>query len=53
MHNKSFYNNKTKRTYNLHADPAHREGKPHIDIRKRDLPTDYYKDKPFFLKGSR
>ena len=48
--NKSFYNEKTKRTYNLHQDPTHRGGKPHIDVRKRDLPTDYYKDRPFFLK---
>ncbi len=50
-YNKSFYNKKTKRTYNLHQDPKHRGGKPHIDIRKRDLPTNFYKDRPFFLKG--
>ena len=49
-HNKSFYNEKTGRTYNLHTDPAHRGGRPHIDVRKRNLPTNYYKDKPFFLK---
>lgn len=49
--NKSFFNSKTKRTYNLHQDPLHRGGKPHIDIRKRGLPTNYYKDKPFFLNG--
>ena len=48
--NKSFYNEKTKRTYNLHKDPSHRSGKAHIDIRKRNLPSNYYKDKPFFLK---
>jgi len=48
--NKSFYNRNTKRTYNLHSDPAHRGGKPHIDIRKRNLPTGYYKDRPFFLR---
>lgn len=48
--NKSFFNERTKRTFNLHQDPAHRGGKPHIDIRKRGLPTDHYKNKPFFLK---
>ncbi|MEP3244233.1 MAG: RHS repeat-associated core domain-containing protein [Sneathiella sp.] len=48
--NKSFYNKRTKRTYNLHQDPLHRGGKPHIDIRKRGLPTNYYKNRPFFLK---
>jgi len=49
--NKSFFNKDTKRTYNLHQDSLHRGGKPHIDIRKRGLPTNYYKDRPFFLKG--
>lgn len=49
QYNKSFYNSRTGRTYNLHHDPFHREGKPHIDIRKRGLNTNYYKDKPFFL----
>jgi RHS repeat-associated protein len=48
--NKSFYNSKTGRTFNLHWDPLHRDGKPHVDIRKRGLPSCYYKDKPFFLK---
>jgi hypothetical protein len=42
--NKSFFNEKTKRTYNLHKDPSHRGGKGHIDVRKRDLPTNYYKN---------
>jgi len=49
-YNKSFYNEKTKRTFNLHKDPTHRGGKGHIDIRKRGLPTNHYKDRPFFLK---
>ena len=48
--NKSFFNEKTGRTYNLHKDPSHRGGKGHIDIRKRDLPSNYYKDRPFYLK---
>ncbi len=48
--NKSYYDAKNKRTYNVHHDPKHRDGKPHVDIRKRDLPTNYYKDRPFFLK---
>ena len=50
LHNKSFYNARTNRTFNLHKDPTHRAGKPHVDIRKRGLPTNYYKDNPFFLK---
>ena len=48
-YNKSFFNPKTERTFNLHWDPSHREGRPHIDIRKRDLDSNYYKDRPFFL----
>jgi RHS repeat-associated protein len=48
-YNKSFYDPRSKRTFNLHHDPSHRRGLPHIDIRKRGLPTDYYKDRPFFL----
>jgi len=50
LYNKSFFNKKTGRTFNLHWDPSHRAGRPHIDIRKRGLSTDYYKDRPFFLK---
>lgn len=49
--NKSFFNSKTERTFNLHQDPSHRGGLPHIDIRQRDLPTNYYKDRPFYLQG--
>ena len=48
-YNKSFYNSKTGRTFNLHWDPSHRGGRPHIDIRKRGLDKDYYKNRPFFL----
>ena len=48
-YNESFYNSRTGRTYNLHQDPLHRKGKPHIDIRKRGLGTEHYRDKPFFL----
>jgi hypothetical protein len=48
--NKSFFDAANKRTYNVHHDPLHRSGKPHVDIRKRGLTTDYYKDRPFFLK---
>ena len=47
--NKSFYNKDTKRTFNLHKDPTHRGGRPHIDIRHRKLPTTYYKERPFYL----
>jgi len=50
LYNKSFFNEKTGRTFNLHWDPLHRNGMPHIDIRKRGLDTGYYKDRPFFLK---
>jgi hypothetical protein len=49
FNNKSFFNPKTKRTFNLHCDPLHRGGKPHIDIRKRGLDNNYYKNRPFFL----
>ena len=45
-HNKSFYNLRTKRTFNLHKDPLHHNGRAHVDIRKRGLPSDYYD--PFF-----
>jgi len=45
--NKSFYNIKTKRSFNLHWDPRHKNGLPHIDIRKRG----YYYDKYYYLKG--
>ena len=48
-YNKSFYDPRTKRTFNLHKDPSHRGGLPHVDVRKRGLPTDYYKEQPFFL----
>jgi RHS repeat-associated protein len=48
-YNKSFFNPKTGRTFNLHHDPSHRGGRPHVDIRKRGLPNDYYKDRPFYL----
>lgn len=49
-YNKSFYNPETQRTFNLHMDPLHHDGKPHVDIRRRGLPSDYYD--PFFLKES-
>lgn len=49
-YNKSFFNSRTRRTFNLHHDPTHRGGRPHIDIRKRGLDNDYYKNKPYFLK---
>ncbi len=48
-YNKSFFNENSGRTYNVHQDPSHRGGLPHIDIRKRGLPTDYYSDRPFYL----
>lgn len=37
LNNKSYYNPKTKRTFNVHQDPLHRGGKPHIDVRRRGL----------------
>ena len=48
--NKSFFDKATGRTYNLHRSPSHRGGRPHIDIKKRGLSNNYYKDRPFFLK---
>lgn len=50
IYNKSFYNYRTQRTFNLHWDPSHRGGRPHVDIRRRGLDSDYYKNTPFFLK---
>ena len=51
--NKSFFNARSRRTYNLHQDPLHRGGKAHIDIRKRNLSTDHYRNRPFYLKERR
>ena len=34
-HNKSYHNSNSKRTYNVHQSPSHRNGRPHVDIRKR------------------
>ena len=53
QYNKSFYNIRTGRTFNLHQDPTHRSGLPHVDIRKRGLPSNHYKDRPFFLKDEK
>ena len=32
---KTYYNPKTKRSFNVHEEPGHREGRPHIDVRRR------------------
>ncbi len=34
-YNRAFFDPRTKRTFNLHRDPAHRGGMPHVDIRRR------------------
>ncbi len=34
-HAKTYYNPKTKRSFNVHQEPGHRGGKPHVDIRRR------------------
>ena len=47
-YNKSFFNSRTKRTFNLHKDPMHHAGKAHVDIRKRGLSPNYHQ--PFFLQ---
>ncbi len=31
----TYYNDKTKRSYNVHEEPGHNDDKPHIDIRRR------------------
>lgn len=34
-HADTYYNDKTKRSYNVHEESGHNDGKPHIDIRRR------------------
>jgi len=34
-HADTYYNDKTKRSYNVHEEPGHNGGKPHVDIRRR------------------
>ena len=34
-HADTYYNDKTKRSYNVHEEPGHNDGKPHVDIRRR------------------
>jgi hypothetical protein len=34
-HAKTYYNPKTKRSFNVHQEPGHQGGKPHVDIRRR------------------
>lgn len=53
LYNRSFYNPNTGRTFNLHWDPKHRNGKPHVDIRKRGLNNDFYKNRPYYLKDDK
>ncbi len=43
---KSFYNPSTKRTFHLHLQKGHFDGKPHIDIRRRGR----YPERKFLLK---
>ena len=38
-YNKSFFNPKSKRSYNVHTDPKH--GGPHVDISKRGSKSTY------------
>ena len=53
MYNESYFNPRTGRTYNLHWDPNHRGGLPHVDIRKRGISNDFYKDRPLFLRNGK
>jgi len=34
-HAKTYYNPQTKRSFNVHQEPGHQGGKPHVDIRRR------------------
>ena len=34
-HAKTYYNPKTKRSFNVHQEPGHQGGRPHVDVRKR------------------
>jgi hypothetical protein len=34
-HADTYYNAKTKRSFNVHEEPGHNDGKPHVDIRRR------------------
>jgi hypothetical protein len=34
-HADTYYNDKTKRSYNVHEESGHNDGKPHVDIRRR------------------
>ncbi|MBS0627357.1 MAG: hypothetical protein JSS09_04015, partial [Verrucomicrobia bacterium] len=42
----SFFNRRTGRTFHLHQQPGHWEGKPHIDIRRRGP----YQERKYLLK---
>ena len=43
---KSFFNRKSRRTFDLHQQPGHMSGQPHVDIRRRGA----YKERKYLLK---
>jgi hypothetical protein len=43
---KSFFNQKTKRTFHLHKHPDHMNGRPHVDIRRRGR----FQERQYYLR---
>jgi hypothetical protein len=44
----TFYNERTKRSFNVHHEKGHMDGKPHVDVRRRGD----YEERKYMLKDS-